>query len=496
MISMLVLTKDLSIFNRIKEFSNSEGYSCFLANEDNLILSMYKYNAKILIVDLDFCERTTINTIKDFADIEYIPMVGVYSRECTLEYINWSFIKYYVSKVDIVPSLKNIFNIFADFKTQYDKVKECNETIDIIDNEIERLFRNQAYSNRSIIQSAFAANEFLSNQPSVFVIFSVKGKVTNVDIYKIRDGITEKDNRRLTLEDSNFIRNNLSIETEFYSNCDKVHYSDVDNYKVILEKVLEEKNIKIENFAGYVATDTAVIAMNYEDYVCNNDAKIIKALCINLNLIKNVYRKIDEVKGAFIYTIEALARAGEAADDDTGSHIKRVNEYSKLISELLGMDKEFIEKIHYSAQMHDVGKIHIPHSILKKKGSLSEEEFDLIKQHTEYGCKIIGNAQHLQMASEIALNHHERFDGTGYPRGICGEAIPLSARIVSIADVYDALRNPRVYKPAFTHDKTVEIITKGDGRVKPEHFDPEILKIFESHHDKFDDIWKCFSTLI
>lgn len=496
MISVLVLTKDISIFNRLKDFLNLQGYSCHLADEDNIILSLYRYNSKLFLVDLDFYEKITLSTIKDIVDIEYIPVAGLYSDGEVPKDNQYSFIKYLISKQEMTQSLQGVLNIFIDFKLQYDRVKECNETIDIIDNEVDKLFRTQEYSNRRIIQSAFADNEFLYNKPGIFAIFSVKGEVTNIDIYRIKDGSIEKAKDRLVLNDSTFIKNNLSIETEFYSNCDKQHYSDIDNYKTLFENVLKGENVKVKNFSGYAATDIAVIAFNYRSYVGHTDAKIIKALCINLNLIKNVYRKIMEVNDAFIYTIEALARAGEAADDDTGSHIKRVNEYSALVGELLGMDKEYIQKISYSAQMHDVGKIHIPHIILKKSGPLTEEEFNMIKLHTVYGPKIIGDSPHLQMASEIALNHHERFDGTGYPNGLSGEAIPLSARIVAIADIYDALRNLRVYKPAFSHEKALEIITIGDGRVKPEHFDPEILQVFKSNHKKFDEIWMKFKNYL
>lgn len=494
MISVLVLTKEILIFNKIKDFLDAQGYSCHLADEDNIILSLYRNNAKLFIVDLDYCEKITISTIRDIIDMEYLPVIGMYSEEKIINENQYSFIKYFAHKQSIKQSLENILRTFVNFKIQYDKIKECNETIDIIDNEIDRLFRTQQYSNKTIIQSAFADNKFLFNKPSEFVIFSVRGDETNIDIYRIHNGFVEKTKDKLTLHTPDFIKNNLSIETEFYSNCDKLYYSDVDNYKAFFEGVLKSENIKIKNFCGYTATDVAVIALNYNEYVCHTDAKIIKALCINLNLIKNVFRKISEVNEAFKYTIEALARAGEASDDDTGSHIKRVNEYSGLMAELLGLDSQFIEKIYYSAQMHDVGKIHIPQSILKKKGPLTEEEFNLMKLHTIYGAKIIGSSNHLQMASEIALNHHEKFDGTGYPNGISGEMIPFSARIVAIADIYDALRNPRVYKPAFSHEKAIEIIIEGDGRVKPEHFDPQILKIFKLNHHKFDEIWRKFKS--
>ena len=170
----------------------------------------------------------------------------------------------------------------------------------------------------------------------------------------------------------------------------------------------------------------------------------------------------------------------------------RVNEYAKLISEKLGMSSPFNDQMYFSAQLHDVGKIHIPHSILKKNGALTKEEFDTMKEHSVYGPKIIGSSPNLQLASEIALNHHEKFDGSGYPYGIIGESIPISARIVTIADIYDALRSPRVYKPSLSHDRAVEIITIGDTRVMPSHFDPNVLEQFIKAKGDFNEIWNTY----
>jgi HD-GYP domain-containing protein (c-di-GMP phosphodiesterase class II) len=197
-----------------------------------------------------------------------------------------------------------------------------------------------------------------------------------------------------------------------------------------------------------------------------------------------------ETEEAFQLSIELLARAAEIHDEGTGNHIVRVNEYSYFIAKCLDLPDEFCDQLRYCAQLHDVGKMSVDTAVLKKEGPLDEHEREEMDRHTIYGYQILSASPRLQMGAEIALYHHEKWDGSGYPNGVRGKQIPLSARIVQIADVYDALRSERPYKEGYDHEHTVEILTRGDERIDIQgHFDPDLVRLFASNHQQFDRIW-------
>jgi len=201
--------------------------------------------------------------------------------------------------------------------------------------------------------------------------------------------------------------------------------------------------------------------------------------------------------------IFALAKLAESRDRETGAHLERIREYSRILAQHLAaqegfteqIDGEYVELIYLTSPLHDIGKVGVPDSILLKPGRLTEDEFRVMQQHTVIGGETLDAAARLHpeggflsMARDIAWSHHEKFDGTGYPRAMRGENIPLCGRIVALADVYDALTTRRIYKPAFSHEKAREIILHGAGT----HFDPHVVRSFLANEDCFVEIREMY----
>lgn len=218
------------------------------------------------------------------------------------------------------------------------------------------------------------------------------------------------------------------------------------------------------------------------------------------NLKKNNIELLQELISTQDITIVALAKLAEFRDPETGEHLERMREYAKVIAkELKKKDKykeyitpKYIENIYKSTPLHDIGKVGIPDDVLLKPGKLTSEEFEVMKRHSEIGgdaissaTKLTGKKQSfLDMGKDIAYHHHEKWNGKGYPKGLAGEAIPLTARITALADVYDALTSKRVYKEAFSHEKSRSIVIEESG----EAFDPEIVEAFINTENDFKAI--------
>ncbi len=200
-------------------------------------------------------------------------------------------------------------------------------------------------------------------------------------------------------------------------------------------------------------------------------------------LKKEAKESHEELRQAYIDSIHRLVMASEFKDEDTGDHIVRIGEYSRLMAEKLGLPSKKIEIIYYAAPMHDVGKIGIPDRIMLKPGKLTHEEFEIMKTHTTIGAKLLSRSKSgiLKMAQEIALFHHEKYNGQGYPNKVSGEDIPVSGRIVALADTFDALTSKRPYKDPYPPEMAFDIIRNEKGK----HFDPHITDLFMENFEAF-----------
>lgn len=220
----------------------------------------------------------------------------------------------------------------------------------------------------------------------------------------------------------------------------------------------------------------------------------------NHHLEELVRKKVAEVSASQMATIHALVKLSESRDDETGEHIVRTSKYCRLLAEKLWemgvhrreLDHAFIDSITQASPLHDIGKVGIPDGVLLKPGKLTPEEFEIMKTHTTIGYQTLASIEKkdtgsafVKVGMEITLCHHEKWDGSGYPKGLKGEEIPISARIMALADVYDALRSKRVYKEGYTHEKSLGIITQGRGS----HFDPLLADVFLENDSAFRDIF-------
>lgn len=192
------------------------------------------------------------------------------------------------------------------------------------------------------------------------------------------------------------------------------------------------------------------------------------------------------IKHSYLDTVRRLVVAAEHKDEETGDHIIRMGDYCVLLASMMGLSDDFIELLRYASPMHDIGKIGIPDAILTKSGCLTDKEFNIIKTHTTMGAKILANSSSevIRLGQSIAISHHERWDGTGYPHGIRGETIPLAGRIVCAADVFDALTSARPYKSIYPAHMVYDFFEKQKGA----HFDPAIAALILENFDDFLEI--------
>ncbi len=210
-----------------------------------------------------------------------------------------------------------------------------------------------------------------------------------------------------------------------------------------------------------------------------------------LEEVEALKHEIEDTQKEVVFTMRAI---GESRSKETGNHVKRVAEYSKLLALYSGLSLEEAEMLKQASPMHDIGKVAIPDAILNKPAKFTPDEFEIMKNHSRLGYEMLNHSNRplLKMASIVAYEHHEKWNGTGYPRGIIGENISIYGRITAVADVFDALGNNRVYKKAWEDEKIFELFKKERG----EHFDPNLIDIFFTHLPEFLEIRDNFKDII
>lgn len=232
------------------------------------------------------------------------------------------------------------------------------------------------------------------------------------------------------------------------------------------------------NLVGLWRRSSVIFAASYPWEVGHYEVPLLRSLVRHWAVFERIRYEAGMAEQAFFATMEALALAAEFYDRGTASHIRRVSAYSRVLAEALGCEPQAVKWITTSALMHDVGKITVPVELLQKSEPLSDAEWRLLRRHTTSGAELLGALPPLETARNIALYHHENHDGSGYPHGLAGGDIPLEARIVRVADVYDALRSARPYKRAYSHAEAVAVVRHGDEKVTPGQFDPRVREAF------------------
>ncbi len=265
------------------------------------------------------------------------------------------------------------------------------------------------------------------------------------------------------------------------------HISALEGVPIVVVTSIEERNIRYQALESG-ATD--FITKPIDPYECRVRCRNMLSLRLQQKIILNRSQHLEvkigeatkQIRLRELETLFRLARAGEYRDQDTGSHLMRMSRYSRMIAESLGLSEDRCDLIEVAAPMHDIGKIGIPDNILLKQGKLTTDEYDAMKAHPVVGYQILQHSpsKYLSLGAEIALGHHEKFDGSGYPYGISGDRIPLEARIVAVADVYDALTSQRPYKKAWLNDDAMNYVVNNKGK----HFDPDCVDAFVSQFDR------------
>lgn len=441
-----------------------------------------KYINKNFIIPIEKIEHAMKNFNYESKDgIIYL------NKEYYIEEINSIIDSYNVLVSTVIASTLNFKLTTDEIRKMYNKVNSINDTfvniIQLITKLDDKALNLEEYYRillKNLIETVPEAES-----GSISIIDNNKWKyITAIghDIDKLKKVEIDIDKR--------FFEKYNGIKINSYENLFEVNKKILDDNTY---KILKDGTTPFKVVLSYVNyTDRFSLLVSIEtnkDRFSDKSIEIFKAFN---NISKIFFEKkleLDNIQDIYFKFAEKLASVAEGHDDLTGKHIFRVGEISSYLAEKMGFNSKDVERIRRFAPLHDIGKIYVPYEILNKKDKLTDEEWEEMKMHTIYAKKLLDNDNYFELALNIALYHHENYDGSGYPYGLKGERIPMEAMLVKIADIYDALRSKRSYKDAYSHEKVLEIIINGDDRVKLEHFNPNLLEIFKKYNNEINEIW-------
>jgi len=351
------------------------------------------------------------------------------------------------------------------------KIKEYEKSLQVQNRELQELSQKwkRASEERELYFRAF------QHSLHAIVITDSEGKILHVNpafekLYGVSPTVAMGNNPRLLNPGKQAYRD-AGIEPEEYEDLFRQMWLDI-------------KNPNIGHWQGEVLNQKANGEVIWVDLSINALFDAVGELTHFIGMPMDIHEKKNRERAIRMETYRAITQLAEMRDNETGNHIQRVGKMARLLAEELKLPEHYCRNIEIFSQLHDIGKVGISDTILLKPGPLDEEEWKIMKTHTTYGFEILRDKPSLEMAAEIALSHHEKYDGSGYPQGLKAEEIPMCARITTLVDVYDALRSDRPYKKAWSREAAEEeILAKGTS-----WFDPQIIRAFLGVRDDFDAI--------